>query len=234
MNEIVKKNMILVEKPVLDERSEKLLFNYYKDLDSIIIDDCNVLKTDTIIPNKSRIINVETMKCNGHAFFKNITTFDNKTIFNQEVELNGEIIFNNQNTIKNIITEINKLGPVQQPLILNTSSPVVSDNPFVLFYSRNDLESSAEQHLIIPPAISAENCIYYLVVIFNDGMCYNKIKFYYKIGAKSPFEVLSKEYVNCDENKASIKYSDGSLKIEFKYNKSSIKNTKIRVYYSDI
>ncbi|AAG02939.1 hypothetical protein AMV233 [Betaentomopoxvirus amoorei] len=207
----------------------EVLNKYYSDNKPILVEECDVMKVDTIIPNKNSIINLENSIFNGHSIFKNKVKFDN------EVEIDGEIIFNNANTIKNIMTEINKLGPVTQ---LQQSIDAVNiediNNPFVLFYSRNDLIPSNEQHLIIPPNISAEHCIFYLVVMFNNGMNYCKIKFYYKVGAKSPFEVLSKEYINCDENKASIKYNDGSLKIEFKYNKAVVNNIKIKVYHSDI
>ncbi|CCU56457.1 unknown similar to AMEV233 [Mythimna separata entomopoxvirus 'L'] len=201
------------------------LSKYYGQNKPIIVEECDVMKTDVIIPNKNSMINLETIIVNGHSFYKN------KVVFEKQVEFNDEIIFNNGNTIKNIVTEINKLGPLIQSNVLGNND---INNPFVLFYSRNDLVSLTEQHLIVPPNISAEHCIFYLVVMFNDGMSYCKTKFYYKIGAKSPFEVLSKEYINCDENKASIKYNDGSLKIDFKYNKSVVNNIKIKVYYSDI
>ncbi|CCU55837.1 unknown similar to AMEV233 [Choristoneura biennis entomopoxvirus] len=203
----------------------EVLNKYYNINMPIVVEECDVMKTDTIIPNKNSMLNLETIICNGHSIFKNKAKFEN------EVEIDGEIIFNNSNTIKNIVTEINKLGPLVQSNVLGNDDV---NNPFVLFYSRNDLVPTNEQHLIIPPNISAEHCIFYLVVMFNNGMNYCKIKFYYKIGAKSPFEVLSKEYINCDENKASIKYNDGSLKIEFKYNKAAVTNIKIKVYHSDI
>jgi hypothetical protein len=198
---------------------------YYDGSKPIIEETNNLMKTDVIVPYTGKNIVIDSVVFSENA------TFKKSAVFEGPVQFSDDVLFMKDSCIKNAVFDI-----------LKPDNNIVQHNtcPFILGYGKdyddvsNLTGEDLEVSLIFPPKILSSYCIFYLVVLFNNGISYCKNKFYYKSDAKISFEILNKENINCDENKASIKYIDGKLKINLKFNKNTTQNIKIKVFYSDV
>lgn len=224
----------------------------------ITVEDQDLTITNVIIPKSGTDIIIDgNVKIDGYVEFKDITV--NKLCANiietnvfknvlldsimEKIKSDNELMKtsdSNESETLNEETQIESLNDDKDKEVIipqkTNITTVEFKGPFILFYNKefDDVSNVTDHYLVITPSISEEYCIFYLVVYFNNGLTYCENKFYYKLGAKTPFKILSQEYINSEENKATIKFNEGNLKIDFKFNKASIKNIKIKVFYSDL